>query len=760
MRRPGPTDALTHRADPLQDHGLPYKNEFPSFNPFQSLLDALGYGQAIWTKVTSLPPPDALQLMDLTFLIDEHIQNLLTLCNLDYPVSSFTNGRIISDLQNFYNRSELFIRPNKRGSSLREILLQRAELQSTNSNNQYTNYYDLLEEVHDEYITSESHALPFTQIMEKQPKPVTQTSFPEDLAISEVTTSIRHRQTVMSMVDDDEDNTDNPNSTPLPNTPPRMTTITTTEAPSPMRLRINLIRHKYATSTDKTALQLFQSFVHAARKTDPTFIVLPIDSTKQQLSSLTSTKQVDSLSTNQLRLYFSSWFRDQPHSLSGFLHVQTKLSVEEMVNSFPLAEWFVTYQYSVKLCRSQEEEMSIIGALCYGSLFIHRDSLLESIQSLLEWIKLNQGRETPIVIGLVVKPFRSPGKSADMIFIRSERSKKEEATNFFLKLYDGTPKRYPRGDMFFFIPVTSKLEVEYSDAQRTKFLFNHQAYLGDEDCFVIFGLSDLETNVTLKDGKMVTIRTLLKSLPASAGMARPRLFQVVDFVPSQNCVLVTFQRSDRALVEDRQLELEVELSDQLTPGDASKLFVDETQGLRFGQAYHKNKGKVIRIHNPSQTHRDFVQYADRLLSSPPKKRTNAEMTMENTQKQRQANAANISYSGIVQAHMTHTRSVAAPNGVTTTTTTQTSQTVTAVMETRFRNIEHEQQALSNRLYRVENRTVTTDENIRAMMAHWNINPASSKRKFIENGVNDENLSSAGNAHLSALADQGQGDQCF
>lgn len=314
--------------------------------------------------------------------------------------------------------------------------------------------------------------------------------------------------------------------------------------------------------------------------------------------------------------------------------------------------------------------------------------------------------------------------------------------------------------MFFFIPVTSKLEVEYSDAQRTKFLFNHQAYLGDKDCFVIFGLSDLETNVTLKDGKMVTIRTLLKSLPASAGMARPRLFQVVDFVPSQNCVLVTFQRSDRALVEDRQLELEVELSDQLTPGDASKLFVDETQGLRFGQAYHKNKGKVIRIHNPSQTHRDFVQYADRLLSSPPKKRTNAEMTMENTQKQRQANAANISYSGIVQAHMTHTRSVAAPNGVTTTTTTQTSQTVTAVMETRFRNIEHEQQALSNRLYRVENRTVTTDENIRAMMAHWNINPASSKRKFIENGVNDENLSSAGNAHLSALADQGQGDQCF
>ena len=100
--------------------------------------------------------------------------------------------------------------------------------------------------------------------------------------------------------------------------------------------------------------------------------------------------------------------------------------------------------------------MSIIGALCYGSLFLHRDNLLASILALLEWIQLNQGRDKPIIIDLVIKPFRSPRKSADMIFIRSERSKKEEATQFFLKLYDGTPKQYPRGDMLFFIPVSSK----------------------------------------------------------------------------------------------------------------------------------------------------------------------------------------------------------------------------------------------------------------------------------------------------------------
>ena len=76
---------------------------------------------------------------------------------------------------------------------------------------------------------------------------------------------------------------------------------------------------------------------------------------------------------------------------------------------------------------------------------------------------------------------------------------------------------------------------------------------------------------------MVTIRTLLKSLPASEGMSRSRLFQVVDCIPSQNCVLVTFQRADKILVEDRQFTLEEELCEQLAPDQTSKLFVDDVQ---------------------------------------------------------------------------------------------------------------------------------------------------------------------------------------
>jgi hypothetical protein len=160
-------------------------------------------------------------------------------------------------------------------------------------------------------------------------------------------------------------------------------------------------------------------------------------------------------------------------------------------SSLPLAEYFAAYQYSVKLCRSQDEEMTIIGALCYSSLFLYHEDLLMSIQTHPSWIQLNKDRPKPIIIDLIIKPFRSPGKNVEMIFVRSECSKKELARDFFLSLYNGTPKPYPRGEMLLFVPVTSKLEDEYSDSQREKFIFNHTAYLGDEDCTAIFGLADL-----------------------------------------------------------------------------------------------------------------------------------------------------------------------------------------------------------------------------------------------------------------------------
>jgi hypothetical protein len=249
-------------------------------------------------------------------------------------------------------------------------------------------------------------------------KPIIAATFPEDLGISAVSSFMSRQRQDMEMeeVGYEDAQTEDP--------PPSVTTIAAQELPS-NRYRLYLIRHKYATSTDLSTLQLFKVFTTAAKKTDKTMAFLPVDSKKQSLPPLMSQKQIDSLTSNHLRLYFSSFYRDQHHSISGFIHIVTSLTLEDFGTKFPLAEWFQTYQYSITLCKSQDEEMSLVGALCYGSLFLHRDGLLQGIKSHPAWLDLNKDQEKPIIIDLVVKSFKSPGKSVDMIFVRAERSKKE-----------------------------------------------------------------------------------------------------------------------------------------------------------------------------------------------------------------------------------------------------------------------------------------------------------------------------------------------
>jgi transcription termination factor NusB len=364
----------------------------------------------------------------------------------------------------------------------------------------------------------------------------------------------------------------------------------------------------------------------------------------------------------------------------------------------------------------------------------------------------------------MVKPFKCPGKSADMIFVRAERSKKEIVQAFFRELYDGTPKKYPRGDMLFFIPITSKLENDYTDEQRLKYLFNHSTFIGDEDCIAIHGLADLDNDVTLKDGSTITVRTLLKSLPASPGMSRSRLFQVVDPNGPKDCVLVTFQRTDKSFIEDRIFTLEKELLSHLAPGQSSQVLEDEFESLQYIPAYYKNKGKVIRVHHPTKSHQEFFKHADSIMSSPPKKRTHSAADSNQTRRSNSLQPLqvnNITYSGAVQAQTTRTKSVIQPDGTRTTTTTKMSQTVTASMEARFETIEREQQYMKQRITGVETRTATISDNIQAMMEHWKIAPAHYKRKpetELDDSVLEERDMEQANHSMSLI--QGSGDKCF
>jgi hypothetical protein len=214
---------------------------------------------------------------------------------------------------------------------------------------------------------------------------------------------------------------------------------------------------------------------------------------------------------------------------------------------------------------------------------MHREELKQAIMKHESWA--NSGFSG--AFDIYISDFLAKGKKNKMLFISSEKSKYEEATVFFKSLYDGSPKAYPNGSMMLFIPLTNCASA--SSEYREKIIFKHNKYNGDEEAICIGGLQDLDRKITLLNGKVISIRELLKSFPASPGMSRPVLFQQVENNSSGQVVMVSYQKTDTPLVRLRQNTIEGEIKRIIAEGEAEKVFLDEVAGMWFGSVF-KNKG--------------------------------------------------------------------------------------------------------------------------------------------------------------------------
>jgi hypothetical protein len=212
-------------------------------------------------------------------------------------------------------------------------------------------------------------------------------------------------------------------------------------------------------------------------------------------------------------------------------------------------------------------------------------------------------------------------------------------------------------------------------------------------------------------------------------MSTPRLFQVVDSNATQMCTLVTFQKCDRPYVAYSLNTLKDTILHHIAPGQEQVVFQNPNEGIKFVAAFHKHRGKFVKVHDPSPESLAFIQRTMSLQSLPKKR-----MIPEHY-RSTQSKAASVTYSGIVQQSTTCTieqQPMSDGSGTTTMTTTQ--QTITAVMETRFQTIEREvssqrasqirieehQTRMDNRLSTLESQNSTIGSNIFAMMAHLKI----------------------------------------
>jgi hypothetical protein len=259
-----------------------------------------------------------------------------------------------------------------------------------------------------------------------------------------------------------------------------------------------------------------------------------------------------------------------------------------------------------------------VGALCYSSVFLFRDDKKKAIMSHPLWQP--EVTNPPPIFEIYVGDFNTAGKKSKMLFVSAEKSRKDEVITLIKSIYDGTKKSYPNGAMMLFIPThdsaTSSTEL------CKKIIFNHEKYLGNETLFCIGGLQDLNTTITLRNNKQVTIHHLLKSLPVMSGMSRSQIFQHAEPNIAAMVTIVTFLAQDYNLVIARQATLETEIRQVLAPREEHKIFVDPDEGIWFGGANKSSKGQLnISMTNTDKASIEYVSHINKIMNSPPKKYT-------------------------------------------------------------------------------------------------------------------------------------------
>jgi hypothetical protein len=253
-------------------------------------------------------------------------------------------------------------------------------------------------------------------------------------------------------------------------------------------IRFNLQRHRGVVSNMPT-IQLFREFTSVLRSGDPLLTLLPYEASKQHYSSINTSRQIQTIDISKMNLLFRSYYQKQMYSLSGFFHIRTALSFQDLITSTPVVEWLDIYHDYIKLCTSQEEEIVQIGALCYSNILMHREELKQAIMQHTLWNTL----ENPLVFDVYISDFLEDNKKTKMLFISTEKSKQDEAEDFFKCLYEGSPKEYPNGSTTIFIPLKNSTDITTSDC--TKILFNHDKSNGDEEATCIGGLQDLNQKI-------------------------------------------------------------------------------------------------------------------------------------------------------------------------------------------------------------------------------------------------------------------------
>jgi hypothetical protein len=306
-------------------------------------------------------------LLHLTFILEEQIQNIIAINSIRNPGQKNipVNSNQYESIINFYTQPEI---PLKRHQTLTASFLQQILNPPTTSaplpTNQFSAFNLLDQNMPMMKIDSNTDSLQSSPTDPSLSKPV----WSNDTSVLELTDKLfshlkEHQEIANEAGDLKEDAPTYENPTAIIQPPPNMS----------QRIQFNLICHR-GTVCDVPTGKLFKSFLTTMQNADSSLIVLPFQAAKQHYSSLANLKQIQNIDDTKLLQFFKPYYHKQQYSLSGYFHISSTLAFDELCSIPQVEEWLNTYNYSIKLCPSQTEEMTKIGTsvtatfLCIASI--------------------------------------------------------------------------------------------------------------------------------------------------------------------------------------------------------------------------------------------------------------------------------------------------------------------------------------------------------------------------------------------------------
>ena len=300
-------------------------------------------------------------LIQVANLLEEHTINLITLHAIRDPLklsngssddkfkTSPVSSKLITSLQLFYRQPQIVTkRKHLSNISLSYQLSQQQSSSSKNKNNYSVLYLE------DEAPTNpEDTSLPLHCSMSSSlaPSKTPTLKWTADSAITKLSESILKDLQVDAdkMQEEGEDTEHLPQYQHNPQGP-------SSEVKVNQHIRFNLIRHRNSDSSIPT-LKLFKSFRTALRSADQFLLALPVNSAKQNLPALSNLTQINNTDKNKMFTYFKPYFTKQMYSLSGYFHVSSSMSLQELMASSTIYEWLEINRYTIKQSPSNAEEM-------------------------------------------------------------------------------------------------------------------------------------------------------------------------------------------------------------------------------------------------------------------------------------------------------------------------------------------------------------------------------------------------------------------